>query len=182
MPDSARHAARCARPRPPTCAANARAELPDYAPFWAACKFEDIQSIARQNEVFLSGAIATALCQHASAVRGAGRIGECDVKSMLALARAIAHQCCRCAETDRIGARRHQRGRACPYALCHRDCGIGTACLCRYKAEKRCEGQRVVGNLCLDQQPRSAGNTKQLADRPTAAPGDRECSLAAGRV
>ena len=33
----------------------ARAELPDYEPFWAACKFEDIQSIARQNDVFLSG-------------------------------------------------------------------------------------------------------------------------------
>lgn len=33
----------------------ARAELPDYEPFWAACKFDDIQSIARQNEVFQSG-------------------------------------------------------------------------------------------------------------------------------
>jgi cytochrome P450 len=33
----------------------ARAELPDYEPFWAACKFEDIQAIARQNDVFLSG-------------------------------------------------------------------------------------------------------------------------------
>jgi cytochrome P450 len=33
----------------------ARAELPDYAPFWVAAKFDDIQAIARQNEVFLSG-------------------------------------------------------------------------------------------------------------------------------
>jgi hypothetical protein len=33
----------------------ARAQLPGYEPFWAACKFEDIQSIARQNDVFLSG-------------------------------------------------------------------------------------------------------------------------------
>jgi len=33
----------------------ARADLPDYAPFWVASKFDDIQSIARQNEVFLSG-------------------------------------------------------------------------------------------------------------------------------
>ena len=33
----------------------ARADLPDYEPFWAACKFEDIRVIARQNDVFLSG-------------------------------------------------------------------------------------------------------------------------------
>jgi cytochrome P450 len=33
----------------------ARAELPDYEPFWAACKFDDIQLIARQNDVFQSG-------------------------------------------------------------------------------------------------------------------------------
>lgn len=33
----------------------ARAELPDYAPFWVASKFDDIQAIARQNDVFLSG-------------------------------------------------------------------------------------------------------------------------------
>ena len=33
----------------------ARADLPDYAPFWVASKFDDIQSIARQNDVFLSG-------------------------------------------------------------------------------------------------------------------------------
>jgi len=39
----------------------ARAELPDYAPFWVASKFDDIQAIARQNDVFLSGlgALAT---------------------------------------------------------------------------------------------------------------------------
>jgi cytochrome P450 len=33
----------------------ARAELPDYHPFWVASKFDDIQSIARQGDVFLSG-------------------------------------------------------------------------------------------------------------------------------
>jgi len=39
----------------------ARAELPDYAPFWVASKFDDIQAVARQNDVFLSGlgALAT---------------------------------------------------------------------------------------------------------------------------
>jgi cytochrome P450 len=44
----------------------ARAELPGYDPFWAACKFEDIQAIARQNDVFLSG--LGALTPRASAV------------------------------------------------------------------------------------------------------------------
>jgi len=33
----------------------ARAELPDYEPFWVASKFDDIQAVARQNDVFLSG-------------------------------------------------------------------------------------------------------------------------------
>jgi cytochrome P450 len=33
----------------------ARADLPDYAPFWVASKFDDIQSVARRNDVFLSG-------------------------------------------------------------------------------------------------------------------------------
>ncbi len=33
----------------------ARASLPDYAPFWVASKFDDIQAVARQNELFLSG-------------------------------------------------------------------------------------------------------------------------------
>src|ERR1700722_6534696 len=39
----------------------ARAELPDYAPFWVASKFDDIQAVARQNDVFRSGlgALAT---------------------------------------------------------------------------------------------------------------------------
>jgi hypothetical protein len=36
----------------------ARAELPDYAPFWVASKFDDIQAVARQNDVFLSGPAA----------------------------------------------------------------------------------------------------------------------------
>ncbi len=33
----------------------ARSDLPDYEPFWVASKFDDIQSVARQNEAFLSG-------------------------------------------------------------------------------------------------------------------------------
>jgi cytochrome P450 len=33
----------------------ARSELPDYDPFWVASKYEDIQAVARQNTVFLSG-------------------------------------------------------------------------------------------------------------------------------
>ena len=33
----------------------ARAELPDYNPFWVASKYDDIQHVARQNSVFLSG-------------------------------------------------------------------------------------------------------------------------------
>jgi cytochrome P450 len=33
----------------------ARAELPDYKSFWVASKFDDIQAVARQNDVFLSG-------------------------------------------------------------------------------------------------------------------------------
>ena len=33
----------------------ARAELEGYDPFWVAAKYEDIQEIARQNEIFLSG-------------------------------------------------------------------------------------------------------------------------------
>lgn len=32
-----------------------RSELPDYDPFWVAAKYEDIQAVARQNTVFLSG-------------------------------------------------------------------------------------------------------------------------------
>jgi cytochrome P450 len=33
----------------------ARAELPDYAPFWVASRFDDIQSVALRNDDFLSG-------------------------------------------------------------------------------------------------------------------------------
>src|SRR5947209_6634436 len=33
----------------------ARSDLPDYDPFWVASKFDDIQAIARRNDVFLSG-------------------------------------------------------------------------------------------------------------------------------
>src|ERR1700744_3817462 len=46
----------------------ARAELPDYAPFWVASKFDDIQAIARQNEVFLSGLGALASREMAAKV------------------------------------------------------------------------------------------------------------------
>ena len=66
------------------------------------------------SEVFFSGAIAAALGHHARAVRDAGGVGECDVKSMLAFTRAIAHQCRRRAQANQIGARRRQPGGACP--------------------------------------------------------------------
>ena len=33
----------------------ARSDLPDYHPFWVASKFDDIQSVARRNDVFRSG-------------------------------------------------------------------------------------------------------------------------------
>ena len=33
----------------------ARAEIDDYAPFWVAAKYNDIQEVARRNDVFLSG-------------------------------------------------------------------------------------------------------------------------------
>jgi cytochrome P450 len=33
----------------------ARAEIDDYAPFWVAAKYNDIQEGARRNDVFLSG-------------------------------------------------------------------------------------------------------------------------------
>ncbi len=33
----------------------ARAEIEGYAPFWTAAKFDDIQAVARQNDLFLSG-------------------------------------------------------------------------------------------------------------------------------
>ncbi len=145
------------------------------------------QDDCARNEVFFGGAVASALGQRASAVRDAGGVGECDVKSMLASTRAIADQCRRGAKANQISAHsttaaRHQPGGARACALCHRDCGVGIARLCRCKAEIRRKRLPVVGNLCLDQQPRAAGNTKQLADRATAAPGDRERRLAAGRV
>jgi len=46
----------------------ARANLPDYAPFWVASKFDDIQSIARQNDVFLSGLSSLATKEMAASV------------------------------------------------------------------------------------------------------------------
>ena len=39
-----------------------------------------------------------------------------------------------------------QPGRACPYASCHRDCGVGTARLRRREAKKRRKRPLVVGN------------------------------------
>jgi cytochrome P450 len=50
----------------------ARADLPDYAPFWVAAKFDDIQAIARQNDVFLSGLGALTPKSMASAVSEQG--------------------------------------------------------------------------------------------------------------
>jgi cytochrome P450 len=50
----------------------ARADLADYAPFWVASKFDDIQSIARQNDVFLSGLGALTPRSQASAVSDQG--------------------------------------------------------------------------------------------------------------
>src|SRR5476649_1119448 len=44
----------------------ARSQLPDYAPFWVASKFDDIQAIARQNDVFLSGMGALTTLEMAS--------------------------------------------------------------------------------------------------------------------
>jgi cytochrome P450 len=46
----------------------ARGDLPDYAPFWVASKFDDIQSVARQNDVFLSGISSLATKQMAFGV------------------------------------------------------------------------------------------------------------------
>ena len=140
-----------------------------------------------RDEVFLGGAIPPALGQHAGAVRDLGGVGEGDVKSMLAFARAVADQRRRGAQAHQVGAQfnasaRRQPGGARPCALRHRDRGVGAARLCRGRAEKRRKRPLVVGNLRLDQQPRAAGNAKQLADRPAAAAGDRERGLAAGPV
>jgi len=46
----------------------ARSDLPDYAPFWVASKFDDIQAVARQNDVFLSGLGALASKEMAARV------------------------------------------------------------------------------------------------------------------
>ena len=88
------------------------------------------------------------------------------MKPMLAYTRAIADQCRGRAQTNQIGARRHQLGRACPYAPCHRGCGVSTACLCRCEAEKRRKRQPVVGNLRLYQQPGAPGNTSDSLTAP----------------
>jgi cytochrome P450 len=51
----------------------ARADLPDYAPFWVASRFDDIQSIARRNDIFLSGLGALANREMASATTSSGQ-------------------------------------------------------------------------------------------------------------
>lgn len=51
----------------------ARADLPDYAPFWVASKFEDIQAIARRNDVFLSGLGALTTRQMAATMSASGQ-------------------------------------------------------------------------------------------------------------
>lgn len=51
----------------------ARADLPDYAPFWVASKFDDIQAIARQNDVFLSGLGALTTRQMAASMSASGQ-------------------------------------------------------------------------------------------------------------
>ena len=50
----------------------ARGELPGYHPFWVASKFDDIQLVARQNELFLSGLGAVAPSHIASTSTGQG--------------------------------------------------------------------------------------------------------------
>ena len=92
------------------------------------------------------------------------------LKPMLAFARAIAHQRRRRTEANQIGARRHQRGCARPCALSHGGCGVGTACLRRCKAEERRKRQPVVGNLCLDQQPRAPGTRSNSLTAPLPPP------------
>lgn len=51
----------------------ARAELPDYAPFWVASKFDDIQSVARRNDVFLSGLAGLSTREMAASMSSSGQ-------------------------------------------------------------------------------------------------------------
>ena len=51
----------------------ARADLPDYHPFWVASKFDDIQSVARRNDVFLSGLGGLASREMAAAMTSQGQ-------------------------------------------------------------------------------------------------------------
>jgi len=51
----------------------ARSDLADYAHFWVASKFDDIQSIARQNDVFLSGLGALTTRQMAASMSASGQ-------------------------------------------------------------------------------------------------------------
>ncbi len=135
-----------------------------------------------RNEVFFGGAITPALGHHASAVRDLGGVGEGDVKSMLASARAISHQC-RCGtQADQIGARRHQPGCVRPRGPGHRDCGIRAARLCRRKARETSPAPVRRREPAPRSGAASRRDAQQIADRRTAAPVDRERSLAAGRV
>jgi cytochrome P450 len=51
----------------------ARADLPEYAPFWVAAKFDDIQAIARRNDTFLSGLASLTTLQMAQAMSAEGQ-------------------------------------------------------------------------------------------------------------
>ena len=51
----------------------ARADLPDYSPFWVASTFDDIQSVARRNDEFLSGLGALANREMAKAMSSSGQ-------------------------------------------------------------------------------------------------------------
>ena len=50
----------------------ARADLPDYHPFWVASKFDDIQEVAKRNDVFLSGLGALASKKSLESMMAAG--------------------------------------------------------------------------------------------------------------
>jgi hypothetical protein len=96
----------------------------------SACAGQPQHDRAR-NEVFLRATIAPALGHHAGAVGNAGTVVARDVKPVFTPTRAIAHQGRRRAETDQVGARRHQFGCACSRSSRQRDRGVGAARLRR---------------------------------------------------
>ncbi len=89
-----------------------------------------------RNELFLAGAVASALGEDDGAMRDAGGAGGGDVKAVLAPARAVADEGRRRAEADQIGGRGHQPRGAGPDGLCHRGGGVGAARLLGVKAEQ----------------------------------------------